>query len=93
MLTPQNIKQTIAGKDVDDQLEAIAALWNEAETNSERGLLLAEKGKILWKAGRRGEAISAYEAGAQIDAGGPAELLLSHSRSIMDFFNPDLLNP
>lgn len=93
MLTPQNIKQTIAGKGVDDQLEAIAALWNEAETNPERGLLLAEKGKILWKAGRRGEAISAYEAGAQIDAGGAAELLLSHSRSIMEFFNPDLLNP
>lgn len=93
MLTPQNIKQTIAGKGVDEQLEAIAVMWEEAATDADRALLAAEKGKILWKAGRRGEAISAYEAGAQLDPGGAADLLLSHSRSIMDFFNPDLLNP
>ncbi len=93
MLTPQNIKQTIAGKGADEQLEILDAMAAGPLTDRERGLLLAEKGKILWKAGRRGEAISAYEAGSQLDPGGPAELLLSHTREIMDFFNPDLLNP
>lgn len=92
MLTPQNIKQTIAGKVPEDQLVAIERLMEDA-SDAERALLLAEKGKLLWKAGRRGEAISAYEQGARLDPEGPAALLLSHSRSIMDFFNPDLLNP
>lgn len=93
MLTLQNIKQTIAGKGIEEQLSAIDALMDSASTDAERGLLLAEKGKLLWKSDRRGEAISAYEKGAQLDPDGPAALLLSHSRSIMDFFNPDLLNP
>lgn len=55
--------------------------------------LLVEKGKLLWRMGKRGEAMSAYEAAAAIDPDGPARLLIEHSNSIMDFFNPDLLNP
>lgn len=93
MLTIQNIKQTIAGKDVAGQLKAIEELEVQAQTDAERALLLAEGGKLLWKSGRRAEAITAYEKGAQLDPGGPAALLLSHTREIMDFFNPDLLNP
>ena len=41
----------------------------------------------------RGEAMSAYEKADKIDPEGPARLLIEHSNSIMDFFNPDLLNP
>jgi DNA-binding SARP family transcriptional activator len=93
MLTPQNIKETIARKGAEEQLEALAALMPSAATDKERALLLAEKGKILWRMNRRGDAISAYEQGAQLDPDGPASLLLAHSQSIMDFFNPDLLNP
>jgi len=55
--------------------------------------LMIEQGKLLWKLGRRGEAISAYEAAAAIDPDGPARMLIEHSNAIMDFFNPDLLNP
>lgn len=93
MLTLQNIKQTIAGKDAHGQLEALGALEREAVCDTDRGLLLAEKGKLLWRMGKRAEAISAYEQGAQLDPSGPAALLLAHSNEIMDFFNPDLLNP
>ena len=52
-----------------------------------------ERGKLLWGLDRRGEAISAYEQAAAIDPQGPAAPLLEHTRAIMDFFNPDLLNP
>ena len=43
--------------------------------------------------GRRGEAMSDYTRAAKLDPDGPATLLIEHSNSIMDFFNPDLLNP
>ena len=93
MLTLQNIKQTIAGKDVAWQLETLGAMEHDAVSDTDRGLLLAEKGKLLWRIGKRAEAMSAYEQGAQLDPDGPAALLLAHSNEIMDFFNPDLLNP
>ncbi len=93
MLTPQNIKQTIAGKGPEEQLLIIDDLMSSVHDDKERGFLWAEKGKLLWKSDRRAEAISAYEKGARLDPDGPAALLLAHSRSIMDFFNPDLLNP
>lgn len=92
MLTPQNIKQIIAEKASGEQLPFIENLLANAADN-ERALLLAEKGKILWRNGHRAEALSAYEEGALLDPDGAAALLLSHSREIMDFFNPDLLNP
>ena len=55
--------------------------------------LMIEIGKRFWKLGLRGEAMSAYETAAKVDPDGPAGLLIEHSNSIMDFFNPDLLNP
>lgn len=93
MLTLQNIKQTIAGKDAAARLEALQEMEREAVTDTERALLLAEKGKLLWREGKRAEAMSAYEQGALLDPEGPAALLLAHTNEIMDFFNPDLLNP
>jgi len=55
--------------------------------------LLVERGKLFWKLGRRGDAISDYQRAAAIDPDGPGKLLAEHSDSIMNFFNPDLLNP
>ena len=55
--------------------------------------LYVERGKLLWRLNRRGEAISDYERAAALDPAGPGGLLLEHSNNIMDFFNPDLLNP
>lgn len=95
MLTVQNIKEAITGKDATEQLQILAAMLetHSVATPAERSLIYAERGKILWALGRRGESISAYEKGARLDPDGPAALLLEHTRSIMDFFNPDLLNP
>jgi tetratricopeptide (TPR) repeat protein len=55
--------------------------------------LLIEVGKLYWGLDMRGAALSAYERAATLDPDGPAKLLLEHSNAIMDFFNPDLLNP
>lgn len=93
MLTTVEIKQKIAGKPIGEQLRLIGEMMTDAMDAADSSLLLAEKGKVLWRAGRRGEAMTAYEEGAQLCPGGPASVLLEHSRDIMDFFNPDLLNP
>ena len=59
----------------------------------ENAMLYVERGKELWRIGRRGEAMSDYQRAAAIDPEGPGKLLVEHSNQIMDFFNPDLLNP
>lgn len=81
-----------------DKLQGIIDTLKLAENHDSNGATvlaaaLAEKGKLLWKLGNRGDAISAYEQSAQEDPGGPGALLLEHSREIMDFFDPNQLNP
>ena len=90
MTERQNIKDIIEGETA---AEALSALEQLLENEPGNATLLVEKGKLLWKLNRKGEAMSAYEAAAAIDPDGPARLLIEHSNSIMDFFNPDLLNP
>lgn len=101
MATLQRIKQIIEENSADDalkmlrgEIDGLAASGADGRGgNPALAAALAEKGKLLWKLGRRGEAISCYEASAQEDPAGPGALLLEHSNGIMDYFNPDLLNP
>lgn len=89
MTEAQNIKELTAGKHPAEALAIIENLLAKATSSP----LLIEKGKLLWRLDRRGEAMSVYEQAARIDPDGTASLLIEHSNSIMDFFNPDLLNP
>lgn len=89
-MNPQNIKTAIAGKVPGEALEILNGM---IAADPENASLLIARGKILWSLGRHGEAMSDYSAADRIDPDGPAHLLLEHSGSIMDFFNPDLLNP
>ena len=89
-MNPQNIKTAIEGKDLQEALKTIEDLLAE---NTEDANLLIARGKILWSMGKRGEAMSDYAKAERLDPEGPAHLLIEHSNSIMDFFNPDLLNP
>lgn len=43
--------------------------------------------------GRKGDAISAYEASVALDSTGCASIALDQARSVMNFFHHDLLNP
>ena len=90
MSDPHYIKQLTDGKKPEEALKIIDA---HIATTPDDADLWAEKGKILWKTGNRKDAITAYETSAQIDPKGAGALLLEHSRSIMDFFCTDLLNP
>lgn len=97
----QNIKQIVADNSPQEALEKMQPLIDalkKEENHNLRGeallaAVLAEKGKLLWKTGDRAGAISAYEESAQEDPGGPGALLLEHTREIMDFFDPNQLNP
>ena len=94
MLTIQNIKKIIAADEGEQALQAMEQMEQDpALSDVEKALVLAEKGKWLWVRERRAQAITAYEEGARLDPTGPSAMLLEHSRDIMDFFNPDLLNP
>lgn len=93
MAIPQNLKQIIADNAPLKALDILDELFDKSENPTEQSEILAEKGKIFWRLNRRGEAISAYEAGAKLDPAGPCATLLEMSGSIMEFFNKDLLNP
>lgn len=90
MVEPQNIKSLIAGKSTAEAIGALSAMLAEDPENHD---VLVERGKLFWKLGNRGAAMSDYEHAARINPYGPGALLLEHSNTIMDFFNPDLLNP
>lgn len=89
-MNPQRIKELTAEKVPSEALEILNGLLRETPDDAD---LLIARGKTLWALGRRGESMSDYEAAAALDPDGPARLLIEHSNSIMDFFNPDLLNP
>ena len=105
MTEQQNINAIIAAKTpqeatslLDDTLtahpdDAAGILRSLTGLATQQPSLMIEIGKRFWKLGLRGEAMSAYETAAKVDPDGPAGLLIEHSNSIMDFFNPDLLNP
>lgn len=50
-------------------------------------------GRIEWKRGNRGAAISLYVRSSALEPSGPASTALEQAREIMDFFNKDLYNP
>ena len=90
MTERQNIRNIISDDDPSRTLEELNAALQQSPDNPD---LLVQRGRLLWRLNRRGEAISDYEKAAAADPDGPAKLLLEHTNSIMDFFNPDLLNP
>ena len=51
------------------------------------------KGRVAWKQGRRGDAISLYGRASALDPSGPATVALEQARQIMDFYNKDMYNP
>lgn len=50
-------------------------------------------GRIAWKEGRKGDAISLYESAQTIDPASEAAVALEQAREIMNFYNTDLYNP
>lgn len=51
------------------------------------------RGRLLWKLGRRGAAITDFNTAARLDPSGPGAEAAAHAMRIMEFFNPDIYNP
>ena len=73
-----------------------ANLLDEAEAAigiSDDAWAMYMRGRIAWRRGRRGDAISLYEKALALDPGSEAAVALEQARSVMNFYNKDLLNP
>ena len=73
-----------------NDLEGAEKLLKAADDNAWALYML---GRIAWKRGLNGEAISYYAKADQLEPGGEAAVALEQARAVMDFFNTDLLNP
>lgn len=51
------------------------------------------RGRLLWKLGRKTDAMSDYASAVDLDPSSPAATALQMARDIMDFYNHDLYNP
>ncbi|MDE6308716.1 MAG: tetratricopeptide repeat protein [Muribaculaceae bacterium] len=84
------INSYISANRLDEALALISRALNENPQDAEA---LFARGRINWRKGLRGEAISDYEAAVAIDPASPARIALDQARDVMDFFNPDIFNP
>lgn len=73
--------------------EAISRLDRAIEQDAADAELWYERGRVYWRLGRKGDAISDYEEAVYLDPESPARHALQLARDVMDFYNPDLLNP
>ncbi len=73
--------------------EALKFLNTWIEEHPTDGNAFFLRGRMAWRLGERRAAINDYTRAAELDPKGPATTALEQTRAIMDFFNPDLLNP
>lgn len=72
--------------------EALKVLDKAVEVNNE-AVLFYERGRLLWKLGRKTDAMSDYSKAVSIDPKSPAAVALQMACDVMDFYNHDLYNP
>ena len=82
----QTVLELYAANRLDEALTKLAELPVDDDT-------LYMKGKILWKQGRRTEAITAYNEAVALNPDSTAAIALTQARQIMNFYNKDLYNP
>lgn len=73
--------------------DAINALSHHIANHGDDDVALYERGKLYWRIGDRRRAIIDYNAAVAVNPDSPARRALEMSTDIMNFFNPDLLNP
>lgn len=93
------MKQLISAEAIDRAVmsgeydEALGMLDHNVEVDGGNSNWWYLRGRVYWRLGNRGAAISDYEHAAQINPDSPAAHALQMARDVMDFYNPDLLNP
>ncbi|MCH5226180.1 MAG: tetratricopeptide repeat protein [Muribaculaceae bacterium] len=73
--------------------EAISHLNRYITDNPDSDEAFVERGLNYWKMGKRREAINDYHHALTINPQSRAAMLIEYSKSILDFYNKDLLNP
>lgn len=73
--------------------EAISVLDRNIEEDASNSLWWYLRGKVYWRMQKHTDAISDYEEAVHLDAHSPAVHALEMARDVMNFYNPDLLNP
>lgn len=87
------ILQIISEGRADEARRAIDEAAAAATSPADRAAVEYLRGRMAWREGRKGEAISCYERATAIDPSSDASVALDQARAIMDFFNKDLYNP
>ena len=73
--------------------DALLAINERIAFNADDDAAWYLRGKANWKLGNHSIAISDYEHASLLNPDSPARHALEMSRDILDYFNPDLLNP
>lgn len=73
--------------------ERIKELTAAIESSPDSSDLFYKRGKLYWKAGRKGEAMTDFNRAVLINPKSPAVMYLEMANDIMDFYNTDLYNP
>lgn len=90
MDTLQHINSLLHDNRLDEALDLANSNVN---ANPDSAAALYLRGKVLWRMGRKGDAMSDYSASALIDPAGPASVALEQAHEVIHFYNPDLMNP
>lgn len=90
MQSEQIIKDFISGGQFED---AVSALDRNIEEDPDNPLWWYLRGKAYWRMERMAEAVSDYQEAAHLDPSSPAVHALEMARDVLNFYNPDLLNP
>ncbi len=86
--------QKISGINSPDPVQtALSSLSGMIAARPDDADLYYRRGRLHWRAGAQAAAITDYEHALALDPASPAKQALEMARSVMDFFNPDLLNP
>jgi len=78
---------------IEDQIKVLDAAIASGGCDSDMADMYYRRGLLLWRTGRRGDAMSDYNRAIGLDATSPAVQALAMSQEIMDFYNKDLYNP
>ena len=90
MFTLSHIESAIRSNNLQ---KAIKIATDYLQSHPEESEAYFLRGKAYWRLGDKPSAIADYESAVQLDPTSPAVAALSHSKDIMNFFNPDILNP
>lgn len=73
--------------------EAILSIGELLKSDTENDELYFVRGRLFWRLGERRMAINDYERAVEINPQSKAAHALENAQDVLNFFNPDLLNP